>query len=104
MAANISRVQSPRNAKRVRVLMTGTVFTPDGARSVRVQDLSATGALVVSDASLAAGCDAIFKKGPIFAAARVAWSADYQAGLRFYRELTQSEIDSAFRSSAAEAT
>ncbi len=36
--------------------------------------------------------DAIFKKGSVFAAARVAWSDGVKAGLYFYRELPDEDL------------
>jgi hypothetical protein len=44
----------------------------------------------------------VFKRGGVFAAARIAWLADGKAGLSFYRELSESELDSAFNSVAAD--
>jgi hypothetical protein len=79
--------------------MTAVLFTPDGAQNVRVQDLSAGGARLLTNAVVRDGCDAVFKRGELFAAARIAWSAKGSAGLTFYRELSELELDGAFNSS-----
>ncbi len=81
-----------RAQKRKRVLMTVILFTPDGALKVRLRDLSSTGAHVVADIRMLSDCDALLKKGPLFVAARVVWTKDKEAGLKFYRELSDKEI------------
>lgn len=86
----------PRTPERTRVLMTGTLFTPAGAHRVLIRDLSRGGAQVYAEDAIPADCDAVFKRGSIFVAARVAWSTAREAGLQFYRELSPSEVDSAF--------
>ncbi len=86
-------VADPRSTDRYRVLMAGTLFTPEGAQSVRIRDISRTGALIATEARAPAGCDSIFKRGKLFAAARVAWSNDKEAGLEFYRELSAGDIE-----------
>lgn len=90
-----------RTPRRSRVLMTAVLYTPDGARNVRVQDLSAKGARILCDGPVADGCDALFKRGGVFAAARVVWASAGKAGLSFYRELSGPELDSAFNSVVA---
>ena len=97
MASLASDLQPARRGARKRVLMRGTVFTPSGAAVVWIRDISPTGALVSGDDPLPANCDVIFKRGPIFAAAHIAWSNDSGAGLNFYRNLAEFEIASAER-------
>jgi hypothetical protein len=82
---------------RKRVLMTGTLVTPTGNQQVRIHDISPTGALVSTDSKLKAETELFLKKAPIWAAAWVAWTEEKNAGLKFYRELSQSEVDSIFR-------
>lgn len=96
MASAIRPSGCDRTKKRSRVLMVGTLFTPDGAQKVRVRDISATGAQIVAESSVTQDCDAIFKRGAIFAAARVAWSKGRWAGLTFYRELPAADVRSGF--------
>ena len=86
-------VDSSRTRNRTRVLMTGTVFTPHGAHKVLIRDISPTGAQVIAKSPLPKQCDALFKRGTVFAAAYVAWSKDNEAGLSFYRELTDQEVE-----------
>lgn len=78
----------PRAAGRNRVLWAATVLTPEGVCRVRVRDLSSTGAQVLAERALPAGCDAIFQHGEVFVAAKVAWSNETEAGIQFYRDLT----------------
>ena len=77
--------------------MTGTLVTPDGNRPVRIHDISPTGAHVSTDGSMKPDSEVFLKKLPIWAAAWVAWVEDKSAGLKFYRELSQAEVDSIFR-------
>jgi hypothetical protein len=81
--------------------MTAVLFAPDGAQNVRVQDLSARGARLLTNGEIRDGCDAVFKRGELFVAARIVWSAKGSAGLIFYRELSELELDGAFNSSGA---
>jgi hypothetical protein len=88
-----STVQSPRRARRTKVLMTGVLLTPAGAQKVTVRDLSRTGAHLVGASGVPGDCDAMFRRGPLFAAARVTWVSGNEAGISFYRELAEEEID-----------
>jgi hypothetical protein len=94
MATTLS--DSTRTTRRTRVLMTGTLLTPDCAHKVVIRDVSPTGAQVTAPDMIQGNCDAILKRGSLFAAARVAWSDGREAGIRFYRELSEEEIDSTF--------
>lgn len=96
MSAKTEEDPAKRAAKRSRVLMTAVLFTPDGALKVRVRDISSTGAYVHADIRMLSECDAIFKKGSLFVAARVAWSRDRDAGISFYRELDANEMTQLF--------
>lgn len=75
--------------------MTGVLTTPAGTKRIRIKNISRTGAQVASDDHIPDNCDVLFKRGSLFAAARVAWVADGEAGLRFYRELSPEEVDGA---------
>jgi hypothetical protein len=86
----------PRSRSRTRVLMGGTLFTPNGAQRVLMRDVSVNGAQVSGDDAIPHSCDAVFKKGSLFVAARVIRSRGSEAGIRFYRELTPAELDSLF--------
>ena len=79
--------RQPRAAERERVLLVATVVSPQGSHHVRVRDLSKTGAQVVAEEPLPSGVDAIFQHKGVFAAARIVWSRQKEAGLQFYREL-----------------
>ena len=95
MATAASTIPAARQSARTKVLMRGAVYGPEGAMVAWIRDISNDGALVTIDGSLAAGSDVIFKRGPIFAAAQVAWSRGGSAGLNFYRQLGDSELTSA---------
>jgi hypothetical protein len=88
-----SATAAPRTTKRTRVLMTGVVLTPAGARKVRVRDISRTGVQVIGARDFPVDCDAIFRRGSLFAAARIAWVRGDEAGLEFYRGLSPEEVD-----------
>ena len=82
---------------RKRVLMTGTLVTQTGNQQVRIHDISRTGAHVSTDGTMKADTEVFLKKLPLWAAAWVAWTEEKSAGLKFYRELSQDEVDSIFR-------
>jgi hypothetical protein len=95
MATAVQDVQPNRKGDRKRVLMRATVFTPQGAFVVWLRDISSSGALIAGDDRLPSNCDVIFKRGPLFAAARIVWSNDTGAGLEFYRNLSDCDVASA---------
>jgi hypothetical protein len=95
MATVAKDVQAARKGERRRVLMRGTVFTPEGAHVVWIRDISSDGALVSADDRLPADCDVIFKRGPIFAAGHIAWSNETGAGVKFYRDLADCDVTAA---------
>lgn len=85
--------QCRRAGKRSRLVLTATVMTPYGAYNVRIRDLSESGAQVCGSHRLPSNCDAVLKRGHLFAAARIVWSSEKEAGLRFYRTLEPEELD-----------
>lgn len=91
-SAAIEADRTRGGGQRKRVLMRGTVYTPNGAFVVWIRDISAKGALIAGEAELPSNCDVIFKRGALFAAAQIAWSNDSGAGLKFYRDLSDCEI------------
>jgi hypothetical protein len=95
MATLAEDIQPPRKGARKRVLMRGTLFTPNGAFVVWIRDISSSGALVACKDRLPIDCDVMFKRGEIFAAAHIAWSNETGAGINFYRELSDAEVGSA---------
>ncbi|MEO6226192.1 MAG: PilZ domain-containing protein [Sphingomicrobium sp.] len=95
IAASEMAPSPARKQQRKRVLMRGTVFTPDGAFVVWIRDISTQGALIAGDDVLPSNCDVIFKRGGLFAAAHIAWSNDTGAGVKFYRDLSDSEVAAA---------
>ena len=95
MATAAEDIQPPRKGARKRVLMRGTLFTPDGAYVIWIRDISTTGALISCKDRLPSNCDVIFKRGPIFAAAHIAWSNDTGIGVKFYRDLSEDAVATA---------
>jgi hypothetical protein len=93
-----SKVKSARQADHRRVLIAGTLVTPAGDRRVMIRDISSTGAQVTCREKLPGNCDVLLKRGSLFAAARVAEISGDEAGLRFYRELSDDEIERALMS------
>lgn len=89
-------VSTTRASKRTRVLMTATLYSPRGAQTIRIRDLSAGGAQVVLEVPISSDCDAILKRGSLFLAVRVAWVIGSESGIQFYRELSDQELASTF--------
>lgn len=81
-----------RKTDRTRVLLKATLLTREGPREVRIRDLSSLGAQISADDALFESADVIFSRGPIFAAATVAWVNGDKAGLQFYRPLSVFEL------------
>ena len=88
-----SKIKPGRETKRARVLMVGSLLTSDGAKRVTIRDISRTGAQIATDEPISPDCDVLFKRGTLFAAAHVAWVKQGEAGLSFYREISEEEID-----------
>lgn len=97
MATAAQDIRRSRTNNRKRVLMTGTLVTPDGNQQVRIHDISATGAHVSTDGRVKPQGEVFLKKLPIWAAAWVAWTEEKSAGLKFYRELSEDEVEAIFR-------
>ena len=95
MASAATVFPAGRKGNRTRVLMRGTIFAPHGASVAWIRDISNEGALIAVEVDLPVDCDVIFKRGPIFVAAHVAWSRDGTAGLNFYRPLDDEALTSA---------
>lgn len=90
-----SKVDAGRTADHRRVLIAGLLVTPAGDRRIMIRDISPTGAHVTSREKIPLACDAILKRGPLFAAARVLSEDDGEVALQFYRELSDEEIERA---------
>jgi hypothetical protein len=77
--------------------MAGTLLTPHGAVSVRIRDISVSGAQVWAGSAIPSNCDAILKRGSCFAAVRIMRSSGKTVGLKFYRQFSDDEFASAFQ-------
>lgn len=95
-----SKVGTDRATEHRRVLISGLLVTPAGDRRVMIRDISPIGAQLTSREKIPNGCDAILKRGPLFAAARVASVNGDEASLHFYRELSDEEIERALITTA----
>lgn len=81
-----------RQVHRTRVLLRADVLTSEGTIRARVRDISPSGVQLSTQRQLNQGEDLIFVRGQTFVAAKVAWSTNENAGLEFYRPLSQAEI------------
>src|SRR4051794_32485588 len=86
-----------RTGRRKRVLMTATLMACDGPHKAQVKDVSAEGARVLVSQPIIPNSDAIFRRGTVFVAAKVAWSEANEVGLRFYRSLSEADLASISR-------
>ena len=91
-----------RRANRKRVLMRATMISADAAQTVRIRDLTSTGAGVKCERPPKSGTDVVLKRGDLFIAARVAWSDSTSAGLEFYREVALDEVGPMFETVGSE--
>jgi PilZ domain len=92
VATAASELLDDRSLIRARVLLTGTLMTPDGALQVRIRDISTAGAQIWAERPIEAGWDVVFKRGDLFVAAKVVWSYEQRAGLSFYREIDLDDV------------
>ena len=95
-----SKVQEARSPEHRRVLIAGMLVTPAGDRRVMIRDISPGGAHVTCREKLPSNCDVLLKRGSLFAAARMAAVSGDEASLRFYRELSNDEIEGALMAGA----
>jgi len=87
------RLELPVRTKRTKVLMSCVLVTPTGAQRVKLRDISRSGAQISAGGRIPKDCDVLFKRGSLWAAARVVWVTGDEAGLQFYRELSADEIE-----------
>ena len=88
-----SVVAGSRRPKRTRVLMSCDLLTPVSTLKVTVRDISRTGAHIIGAKGIPEECDAILRRGALFAAVRISWVKGDEAGLKFYRQLSAEEIE-----------
>ena len=65
-----------------------------------IRDISPAGAHVTCREKLPSNCDVLLKRGSLFAAARLTAVSGDEASLRFYRELSNDEIEGALMAGA----
>lgn len=87
--AEISGTGKP---KPTRVLISCELLTPINTVRVTLRDISKTSAHVIGARTVPPECDAILRRGPLFAAVRVVSVKDNEAQLKFYRQLSLDEI------------
>jgi len=95
MASVAEDIEGPRKGVRKRVLVRGTLYTPNGAFVIWIRDVSTTGALITSKDHLPTNCDVILKRGPVFVAGHIAWANETGAGVKFYRDLSDDAVEAA---------
>lgn len=95
-----SKVEEARSTEHRRVLIAGMLVTPAGDRKIMIRDISPGGAQVTCREKLPNNCDVLLKRGSLFAAARMVAVNGDEAELRFYRELTDDEIERALMTGA----
>lgn len=81
-----------RSSKRARVLLAATLRTSNGELSVRLRDLSHSGALIESPQSVPSGEEVVFVRGSTIVPARVAWSSGQRIGLEFLHPIDETEV------------
>lgn len=90
-----------RTEKRSRLLLKAIIEVDGEPRSVRVRDLSHTGAQLNCDAPPGVGSVITFKGRSVTAQARIAWVTDHVLGIAFLEALSDralhDEVGSTFR-------
>ena len=81
-----------RHSERKRVLMRAMIIDPNGTHQATIRNLSAAGAQLSSTKTPRADCDVLFKRGAIFAAARVVWASGKNYGIEFYRVIDAANL------------
>ncbi|MDT9598301.1 PilZ domain-containing protein [Sphingosinicella rhizophila] len=83
---------SRRASMRHRALLLAKLVTTTNEYSVRMRDLSATGALVEGEGIPRPGTDIILRRGNLEVLATVRWSTDNHAGLEFEDPLSEGQV------------
>ena len=81
-----------RRAERLAVLLPGTLTTLDGEYECAIEDISRTGARIVTDATLREGRECLLNCSPLDELCTVAWSEGQAAGLEFTEEVSLGTI------------
>ena len=81
-----------RHSERKRVLMKAMIIDPNGTHQATIRNLSPAGAQLSSSKAPRTGCDVLFKRGAILAAARVVWTSGKSYGIEFYRALDAAKL------------
>lgn len=79
--------QQARKAGRKHVFMNAVIISEGGSHSARIADLLSTSVRISCNNPPLANREVIFKRGSVFAAARVAWADQTSARLEFYTEV-----------------
>lgn len=83
-----SRRRNPRR----RVLLTAMLETPRGECTVKLRNLSSTGALIEMDHPPEIGALVTLSRGKTRAAGTVKWVANKSIGIEFLRPIQESEV------------
>ena len=87
------KIETERTNRRAQVFMSGLLATPLGAIKVIIRDISETGAHVVGERQIPSEFRVELQRGALHAFAKVAWVKGMEAGLRFERALSASELE-----------
>ena len=77
---------------RLRVLLSATLETPDGDQTVKLRNLSSTGARIDTDRPPPIGTLVTFRRGRTIAAGTVVWATPSSIGIEFIRPIHHSEV------------
>jgi hypothetical protein len=86
-------VDGSRKGKPTRVLISCELLTPINTMRVTLRDISRTTAHVIGARTVPVDCDAILRRGPLFAAVRVSSVTGDEALLKFYRPMSADDIE-----------
>lgn|GEM_PF-1678831 len=81
-----------RRSPRFSVLLVARLVTTWGERTVKLRNISATGAMIEGDRIPPAGTDILLQRGALELFATIMWTSDKQAGLEFEAPLTEAEL------------
>ena len=88
-------IRKNRAGERGRLIWSAVLITRTGPVPARVANMSQGGAKVAIQKPIAMADDVVLQTKQMFAAARVVWMDDDEAGLEFYREQAKPEPRSA---------
>lgn len=86
-SGHVGPVVDRRKSARLSVLLPGTLTLLDGEFGCAIEDISQTGARIVTDARLRVGREALLRSSPLDELCSVAWVDGHAAGVQFVEEV-----------------